>query len=132
MPRHARNGNTPRPTRNARRRNALRLARVKAKRSPQKRAPVNKSCLTCGAIGPWGKEPRCAVCTGQQRAKYGVEHQASRERWAAIIASGTAWCWRCKEPIATSAAWDLGHRDGLPSAPEHANCNRSAGARGDT
>lgn len=57
---------------------------------------------------------------------YDRHHVALRKRWKNILASRTVNCWRCGQPI--TGDWDLGHRPGLPSRPEHPHCNRSAGA----
>ena len=62
---------------------------------------------------------------------YGAVHKATRERYAALVASGLAVCARCGLSIAPAAAWDLGHtedRSGY-SGPEHRKCNQLAGAR---
>lgn len=61
--------------------------------------------------------------------RYRTAHQRERAAWAPLVAAGTVRCWRDGELIAPGEPWDLGHRDGLPSHPEHATCNRSAGAR---
>lgn len=60
---------------------------------------------------------------------YGRPHTRARERWAPKVAAGRVDCWRCHARITTGQPWDLGHRDALPSAPEHTDCNRSAGGR---
>ena len=62
---------------------------------------------------------------------YGRQHQLLRAAWAPRVASGAVPCRRCGELIPAGSAWDLGHDDfdrGLPSAPEHASCNRRAAA----
>lgn len=57
-----------------------------------------------------------------------------------LVASGTAICWRCKEPIRPDDPWDVGHLHGRDAggdpwaltnvAPEHrSQCNRADGAR---
>jgi hypothetical protein len=63
---------------------------------------------------------------------YGLEHQQLRQRWAPIVAAGTVRCPRCGRDIHAGQAWDLGHDDqdrSLYTGPEHALCNRRAGAR---
>jgi hypothetical protein len=48
------------------------------------------------------------------------------------IAMGGVDCARCGEPIRSDEPWDLGHDDDDPgryAGPEHAACNRAAGAR---
>ena len=59
---------------------------------------------------------------------YGSMHQKIRARVAPLIASGTAVCARCGEPIRPDEPWDLGHDDENRSrytGPEHRRCNRS-------
>lgn len=61
----------------------------------------------------------------------------ARARLAPLVASGSALCSRCLEPIHPDEPWDAGHIDDLalggaadgPVAPEHRSCNRRAGAR---
>lgn len=63
---------------------------------------------------------------------YGQQHRKIRDSYRALVASGGALCARCMLPIDPSDAWDLGHDDQdrtLYSGPEHARCNRHAGAR---
>jgi len=63
---------------------------------------------------------------------YGQQHQILRKRVAALIATGTAVCWRCGRSILPWMAWDLGHDDidrRIYRGPEHQRCNRSAAAR---
>jgi hypothetical protein len=60
---------------------------------------------------------------------YGDRHRKIRDSYRALVASGEAVCWRCGEPIAPGALWDLGHVDHDPlryAGPEHAKCNRGA------
>jgi hypothetical protein len=45
------------------------------------------------------------------------------------VEAGSVKCWRCREPIPPGAKWDLGHVEGGGRHPEHAACNRAAGAR---
>lgn len=85
-----------------------------------------RPCLDCGALSP---STRCEEHTKANRAKYGSRHQRNRAAWAAIVATGKVTCWRCRRPIEPGTDWDLGHRPGKPSHPEHANeCNRSSAA----
>lgn len=68
--------------------------------------------------------------TATQRG-YGAPHKRLRARWQAAIDNGAApLCPRCHLPVTRGQAWDLGHndrRDGY-NGPEHASCNRKAGA----
>jgi hypothetical protein len=95
-------------------------------------------CLDCGDPF-YGTGSRCGDCQhSKDRARnhargerYGPAHQAERRAWQQIIDIGEVECWRCngeRGPL-DPGAWDLGHRDGLPSLPEHPTCNRSAGGR---
>lgn len=60
-----------------------------------------------------------------------------RRSWAPNVDAGLARCPRCLRIIQPGEAWDLGHvhdlaLGGHPAGrmlPEHASCNRSAGAR---
>ena len=60
---------------------------------------------------------------------YGPGHRARRRMLAPFVAAGLATCARCGKQIKPGEAWDLGHHDydrSLPTAPEHAACNRGA------
>ena len=62
---------------------------------------------------------------------YGATHQALRKQAAALVAAGTAICWRCGLAIQPWQSWDLGHSDVDRSqymGPEHSHCNRSSAA----
>lgn len=62
----------------------------------------------------------------RKRTLYDASHRASRRIWAPLVDDCKVKCWRCKRLILPGDEWDLGHRDGLPSAPEHAReCNRA-------
>jgi hypothetical protein len=64
-------------------------------------------------------------------AGYGGAHQKLRKQVAALVASGTAICWRCGRSIAPWMKWDLGHDDynrSIYRGPEHQYCNRSSAA----
>ena len=71
------------------------------------------------------------------RRRQGRRDQAVRHALAPLVASGRAVCWRCQLPISPGQAWDAGHVDDLALGgdpdgerlPEHASCNRSAGAK---
>ena len=67
---------------------------------------------------------------------YGADHRHERERWARVVATGTAQCANpvCLRPnrrIAPDEPWDLGHDDdrGKWRGAEHRACNRSEGGR---
>jgi hypothetical protein len=68
-------------------------------------------------------------------ALYGHAHRTTRLQWAPLVNACEVHCWRCGQLIVPDYTvrghgWDLGHRTGLPSAPEHARrCNRSVGGR---
>jgi hypothetical protein len=72
--------------------------------------------------------------TGRQR---GVRDQRVRLALAPAVASGTVLCPRCGDPIRPDEPWDVGHVLALaegghpagPRRPEHAACNRRAGAQ---
>lgn len=64
--------------------------------------------------------------------RYLGHHRRVRAFLRPVVAAGEAVCVRCGEPIAADEPWDLGHSDAVPdryAGPEHARCNRSAGAR---
>lgn len=63
---------------------------------------------------------------------YGRTHQAIREKYKYLVATGEAVCARCGYKIKPDDKWDLGHTDDRTAytGPEHANrCNRAAGGR---
>lgn len=70
---------------------------------------------------------------------YGADHERERREWAPLVDAGQVQCRRAgygclhADPlIASGEPWDLGHPDDtcpLPKAPEHRDCNRSAGGR---
>ena len=68
--------------------------------------------------------------TRQQRG-YHAAHDRERARLAPIVARGLTRCARCGQTITPGEPWDLGHNDDRTgwTGPEHASCNRSAGAR---
>lgn len=62
---------------------------------------------------------------------YDQAHRLMRAQVAHVVEAGRAVCARCGKPIVPGSAWDLGHSDDRRSwtGPEHASCNRAAGAR---
>jgi predicted TIM-barrel enzyme len=62
---------------------------------------------------------------------YGAVHQAVREQFKALVASGLAVCARCGGPFSPGAQFDLDHADdrGGYLGVSHSRCNRAAGAR---
>jgi len=62
---------------------------------------------------------------------YGRAHRRMRLLVAPFVRSGRAVCGRCGLPISPGSDWDLGHTEDRSaySGPEHAACNRAAGAR---
>ncbi len=62
---------------------------------------------------------------------YGSAHQRERAQWWQRMAAGEqVTCPRCGRPILPGQCWDLGHNDARDAwtGPEHAHCNRAAGA----
>ena len=62
---------------------------------------------------------------------YGQEHRAVRAAIAGRVNAGLECCVRCGLVIEAGTAWDLGHSEDRSrwTGPEHASCNRAAGAR---
>jgi hypothetical protein len=99
-------------------------------------------CPTCGRtfVTKTGSHRFCTpTCRERARsrarpsaAKYGAHHRRAREKWLIPIAAGGVPCARCGIELVPGEKWDLGHDDDDPSlyaGPEHAACNRAAGAR---
>lgn len=62
---------------------------------------------------------------------YGSAHQRERARWSQRMMAGErVVCPRCGCHILPGQCWDLGHNDSRDAwtGPEHAHCNRAAGA----
>ncbi len=88
---------------------------------PDLTMPLARPCLDCGS--PTRAGSRCPPCaTGHDQG-----HRATRKLWVPHVRHGVVTCWRCGKPIAPASPWDLGHRPGLPSHPEHTACNRATG-----
>jgi len=85
-------------------------------------------CLDCGLPT---RGSRCTRCRNRRHnALYGRRHQAERVDWAYLVEAGHVTCAECGETIEPGSTWDLGHQGpGQRSKPEHADCNRSKGAR---
>ena len=73
-----------------------------------------------------------------KRNPWGHQHQTERAAWEPLIATGQIHCTGpqgCGQPIHPNEPWDLGHTIDAhnggngPRVPQHAHCNRSAGAR---
>lgn len=68
--------------------------------------------------------------TSKQRG-YGQPHRTARAAVKPDVEAGNATCWRCGQPIAPGATWDMGHDDddrNVHRGPEHAACNRATKA----
>ncbi len=74
-----------------------------------------------------------AVGSGDPRPQahkrgYDWVHRRLRAKWGARVARGEVTCWRCRKPIRSWQAWDLGHDDEdrtVYRGPEHEACNRA-------
>jgi hypothetical protein len=100
---------------------------------------VGRICLDCSAVFT-GRGSRCGGCTSskgrarnlQRGDRYGAAHRALRAAWSHLVAHGDVTCRRCNLLIKAGQSWDLGHpQEGVSVGmhPEHASCNRAAGAR---
>jgi hypothetical protein len=78
-------------------------------------------CLDCNIAC---RGPRCSTHQRQHKAKYNAQHRRTRADWVPLVATGTVECWRCRKLIV--GPFDLGHRPGRESLPEHPRCNRAA------
>lgn len=76
----------------------------------------------------WDNDPAKRARQGKYATK---EHRDARVRMRALVASGSAVCWRCSRPIAVDAKWHVGHNDvgDRIMGPEHQSCNMRAAAR---
>ena len=81
----------------------------------------------------------CPTHNAEYEAKRGTKLQRGydkaffdqRKAWVPEVEAGGVTCWRCKEPIAAGAPFDLGHSDDRThiKGPEHPRCNRSAAGK---
>ena len=92
----------------------------------------------CPRLIPEGQRYCAEHATAHETARgtptqrgYGTTHRRIRSQWQQLINLGTIpICPRCKQPITPAQQWDLGHNDKRNgyNGPEHAHCNRQAGA----
>lgn len=95
----------------------------------------------CPELTAGGRCPDCKREADHRRGSaaqrgYGKAHQRERERWRPKVERLSVHCHAkvCLEParlILTGQDWDLGHTEDRTAwtGPEHATCNRSAGAK---
>lgn len=100
---------------------------------------MTRICL-CGRLAQRTRCPECERAHWQRidarrgtpaQRGYDSAHLRERTRWAPHVARGEVDCARCGQRIQPGQAWDLGHTEDRRgwSGPEHAVCNRAAGAR---
>lgn len=94
---------------------------------------VTRFCLDCGTLTGRTRCPDCRRRKDRNRGSrqargYNADHYRDRQAWTPHVATGTVHCWRCGQLIV--GEFDLGHRPGLPSHPEHPRCNRGAPSLG--
>lgn len=79
---------------------------------------------------PCAQDCERARGTRQQRG-YDAEHDRLRKRYAHKVASGTAFCARCRQPITPGQSWHLDHTDDRTGylGASHALCNLSTAGR---
>jgi hypothetical protein len=98
-----------------------------------------RPCLGCGTLTKGSRCPACQpprVMARTAARGYDARHQAERARWQPAVDAGEAEChatvclWPSRR-IPPGVDWDLGHTDDRTgwTGPEHARCNRAAGAR---
>jgi hypothetical protein len=88
--------------------------------------------LTPNSRCPTHTRARDRARGSRQSRGYDTNHDRLRAQWAPRVATGTIPCARCHRLITPTDPWDLGHHDTDRSkytGPEHATCNRAAGAR---
>lgn len=67
----------------------------------------------------------------RQQRGYGAEHDRVKKAMRPYVEAGLTHCWRCGRRIKPGQPWDVGHDDRdrcIVRGPEHADCNRRAGA----
>ena len=103
---------------------------------------MKRVCKRCGAPTWSPHSPYCRhhrpsfeqrqLWPAKDRASrgYGSVHKATRERYAALVASGLAVCARCGLSIEPGAPWDLGHTEDRTgySGPEHQEVQPARGS----
>jgi hypothetical protein len=104
-----------------------------------------RGCRRCGRLtwsphSPYCREHRPppevrAQWVTKTRATrgYGQAHKAMRERYGALVRSGSVACARCGEPIESGEGVDLDHTDDRARylGPSHVKCNRGHRKRDD-
>ena len=95
----------------------------------QRKTAHTRRCPSCVARFPRRKRSYPKAPASQRG--YGREHQQLRKRWAARMQTELILCAKCGLEIWPGQRWDLGHTTDRTAytGPEHAFCNRSAGAR---
>ncbi len=118
---------------------AVEIRPARARRQGVTMSPL-KPCLDCGKLSGGSRCDPCRLAKQRQvdarrgsasSRGYGQRHQRERERWRPRVDAGLVDCARCGEPLEPGRPWDLGHADAdrrIWTGPEHAHCNRSAGA----
>jgi hypothetical protein len=84
-------------------------------------------------VSEWERRRRNAL----GRTRYGRDHKALRQRFAAEDETGLARCAICGELLEADAPWDLAHDDADPSGrlyagPAHPRCHRGEPHRNKT
>lgn len=102
-----------------------------------------RQCLGCRRPFPKNDgNSRCPSCRAERQRQidadparrqrkavlYNAAHRRLRQAWAPYVAAGTVVCGDCRQPIAPTDEWDLGHSAGTESTPWHQKCNRADGA----
>jgi hypothetical protein len=103
-----------------------------------------RACKRCGRLTWSSRSPYCRehrpppevrakwAAKSREARGYGAAHKALRETYRRAIEDGTVvLCARCRRRILPGTPFDLGHTEDRTgwTGPEHAGCNRVAGAR---